>query len=70
MLSKDLRVVNQTLGLLNTDFDVILDEMLQAIRFKIGELLSADRTTIFLLGCREKPALEQCAQRRRSWQKY
>jgi adenylate cyclase len=44
-----LHVVNQTLGMLNTDFDVILDEMLQAIRLKIGELLSADRTTIFLL---------------------
>jgi adenylate cyclase len=44
-----LRVVNQTLGMLNTDFDVILDEMLQAIRNKIGELLMADRTTIFLL---------------------
>ncbi|MEI6428587.1 MAG: adenylate/guanylate cyclase domain-containing protein [Pseudanabaena sp. ELA607] len=43
-----LRIVNQTLGMLNTDFDVILDEMLQAIRHKIGELLSADRTTIFL----------------------
>jgi adenylate cyclase len=44
-----LRIVNQTLGMLNTDFDVILDEMLKAIRGKIGELLSADRTTIFLL---------------------
>jgi adenylate cyclase len=44
-----LRIVNQTLGMLNTDFDVILDEMLQAIRGKIGELLCADRTTIFLL---------------------
>lgn len=44
-----LRIVNQTLGMLNTDFDVILDEMLQAIRGKIGELLSAERTTIFLL---------------------
>ncbi len=44
-----LRIVNQTLGMLNTDFDVILDEMLQAIRGKIGELLSADRTTIFLV---------------------
>jgi adenylate cyclase len=44
-----LRIVNQTLGMLNTDFDVILDEMLQAIRGKIGELLFADRTTIFLL---------------------
>jgi len=43
-----LRIVNQTLGMLNTDFDVILDEMLQAIRHKIGELLAADRTTIFL----------------------
>jgi len=44
-----LRIVNQTLGMLNTNFDVILDEMLQAIRGKVGELLSADRTTIFLL---------------------
>ncbi len=44
-----LRIVNQTLGMLNTDFDVILDEMLKAIRGKIGELLLADRTTIFLL---------------------
>ncbi len=44
-----LRIVNQTLGMLNTDFDVILDEMLKAIRGKIGELLSADRTTIFLV---------------------
>ena len=44
-----LRIVNQTLGMLNTDFDVILDEMLRAIRGKIGELLAADRTTIFLL---------------------
>ncbi|WP_286394458.1 adenylate/guanylate cyclase domain-containing protein [Pseudanabaena mucicola] len=44
-----LRIVNQTLGMLNTNFDAILDEMLQAIRGKVGELLSADRTTIFLL---------------------
>ncbi|MEE3718433.1 adenylate/guanylate cyclase domain-containing protein [Tumidithrix elongata RA019] len=48
-VEQKLRVVNQTLGMLNTDFDVILDEMLQAIRLKVGELLSADRTTIFLL---------------------
>ena len=48
-VEKKLEVINQTLGLLNTDFDVILDGMLQAIRLKIGELLSADRTSIFLL---------------------
>ena len=48
-VEKRLQIVNQTLGMLNTDFDVILDEMLQAIRAKVGELLSADRTTIFLL---------------------
>jgi adenylate cyclase len=49
-----LRVVNQTLSMLDNllssqGFDAILDEMLQSITLKTGELLGADRTTIFLL---------------------
>ncbi|NEO84346.1 MAG: GAF domain-containing protein [Spirulina sp. SIO3F2] len=49
-----LKVVNQTLGLLDNiidsdGFDAILDEMLRSITLKTGELLGADRTTIYLL---------------------
>ena len=45
-----LRVVNQTLSMLDMQgFDMILEEMLSSITFKTGELLNADRTTIFLL---------------------
>ena len=48
-----LQVVNQTLSLLDMidseGFDSILDEMLRSITLKTGELLNADRTTIFLL---------------------
>ncbi|MBD2093027.1 GAF domain-containing protein [Microcoleus sp. FACHB-1515] len=49
-----LRVVNQTLSLLDNvldsrGFEAILSEMLQSITLKTGELLNADRTTIFLL---------------------
>jgi len=49
-----LRVVNQTLGMLDNlldsqGFDAILNEMLQSITLKTGELLNADRSTIFLL---------------------
>jgi adenylate cyclase len=49
-----LRVVNQTLSMLDSvldsrGFDAILDEMLRSITLKTGELLNADRTTIFLL---------------------
>ncbi|WP_373537453.1 GAF domain-containing protein [Microcoleus sp.] len=49
-----LKVVNQTLGMLDNileseGFDAILNEMLQSITRKTGELLNADRTTIFLL---------------------
>jgi adenylate cyclase len=49
-----LRVVNQTLSMLDNvldsqGFDAILDEMLRSITLKTGELLNADRTTIFLL---------------------
>ena len=49
-----LKVVNQTLGMLDNileseGFDAILNEMLQSITLKTGELLNADRTTIFLV---------------------
>ncbi len=48
-----LQVVNQTLSMLDMidsqGFDAILDEMLRSITLKTGELLNADRTTIFLL---------------------
>ncbi|MBP0014471.1 MAG: GAF domain-containing protein [Roseofilum sp. SBFL] len=48
-----LKVVNQTLSMLdnlleNQGFDAILDEMLRSITLKTGELLNADRTSIFL----------------------
>lgn len=53
-VEEKLRVVNQTLSMLDSmldsqGFDAILDEMLRSITLKIGELLNADRTTIFLL---------------------
>ncbi|MBD2021173.1 GAF domain-containing protein [Leptolyngbya sp. FACHB-36] len=45
-----LRIVNQTLSMLEMQgFDTILEEMLSSITAKTGELLSADRTTIFLV---------------------
>ncbi|MDY6938485.1 MAG: GAF domain-containing protein [Cyanobacteriota bacterium] len=49
-----LKVVNQTLGMLDSlldsqGFDAILNEMLRSITEKTGELLNADRSTIFLL---------------------
>jgi PAS domain S-box-containing protein len=46
-----LRVVNQTLSWLTDSqgFESILQEMLSAITLKTGELLGADRTTIYLL---------------------
>lgn len=48
-----LKVVNQTLSMLDSildaqGFDAILDEMLRSITAKTGELLGADRTTIFV----------------------
>jgi PAS domain S-box-containing protein len=48
-----LAVVNQTLSMLDSlldaqGFDAILDEMLRSISTKTGELLGADRTTIFV----------------------
>jgi adenylate cyclase len=50
-VEQKLNVVNQTLSLLTNSqgFDAILEEMLSAITLKTGELLNADRTTIFLL---------------------
>ncbi len=49
-----LQVVNQTLGMLDNlldaqGFDAILNEMLQSITLKTGELLNAARSTIYLL---------------------
>jgi len=53
-VEEKLVVMNQTLSMLDDilssqGFDGILDEMLQSISLKTGELLAADRTTIFLL---------------------
>jgi adenylate cyclase len=45
-----LEIVNQTLSMLEIQgFDAVLEEMLSSITAKTGELLNADRTTIFLL---------------------
>jgi GAF domain-containing protein len=53
-VEEKLEVVNQTLSMLDSlldsqGFDAILDEMLRSITLKTGELLGADRSTIFLL---------------------
>lgn len=53
-VEQKLQVVNQTLSMLDNlmdaqGFDAILDEMLRSITLKTGELLNADRSTIFLL---------------------
>lgn len=49
-VEKTLIVVNQTLSMLDSQgFEAILQEMLHSITLKTGELLGADRTTIFLL---------------------
>ncbi|MGK7891633.1 MAG: adenylate/guanylate cyclase domain-containing protein [Leptolyngbyaceae cyanobacterium] len=49
-----LKVVNDTLSMMSSlgdseGFEAILNEMLQSISLKTGELLNADRTTIYLL---------------------
>ncbi|WP_353931758.1 adenylate/guanylate cyclase domain-containing protein [Okeanomitos corallinicola TIOX110] len=45
-----LQIVNETLSMLDYQgFETILQEMLHSITLKTGELLGADRTTIFLL---------------------
>ena len=49
-VEQKLRIVNQTLSMLDVQgFDTILEEMLNSITTKTGELLNADRTTIYLL---------------------
>jgi adenylate cyclase len=49
-VEQKLQIVNQTLSMLDSHgFETILQEMLQSITLKTGELLGADRTTIFLL---------------------
>jgi adenylate cyclase len=49
-VEQKLRIVNQTLSMLDSQgFETILKEMLHSITLKTGELLGADRTTIFLL---------------------
>jgi len=49
-VEQKLQVVHQTLSMLDDQgFEKILQEMLHSITLKIGELLGADRTTIFLL---------------------
>lgn len=50
----DFGVVNQTLSIMNNfgesqRFDEVLNQMLSSITSKTGEVLNADRTTIFLL---------------------
>ena len=49
-VKKNLTSLNQILALLNeTEFEGVLFNILQIVTLKIGELLHADRTTIFLL---------------------
>jgi adenylate cyclase len=49
-VEQKLLIVNQTLSMLDSQgFETILQEMLHTITLKTGELLGADRTTIFLL---------------------
>ena len=49
-VEQKLMVVNQTLSMLDSQgFEAILQEMLHSITLKTGELLGADRSTIFLL---------------------
>jgi adenylate cyclase len=49
-VEQKLEIVNQTLSMLDSHgFETILQEMLHSITLKTGELLGADRTTIFLL---------------------
>ncbi len=51
-VEKQLKTVHRTLSMLNLDnenFEAVLTDMLSAIALKTGEILQADRTTIFLL---------------------
>ena len=46
---QNIRMVNKTLGMLNTDFSKVFEDLLQTIQSKICQLTSSDRTSIFLL---------------------
>ena len=46
---QNIRMVNKTLGMLNTDFSKVFENLLQTIQSKICHLTSSDRTSIFLL---------------------
>ena len=51
-VKQTLNVVHQTLSMLNIDsdnFELIFNKIISSISLKTGELLGADRTTIFLL---------------------
>ncbi|WP_118166625.1 GAF domain-containing protein [Nostoc sphaeroides] len=49
-VEQKLQIVHQTLSMLDSQgFETLLQEMLHSITLKTGELLGADRTTIFLL---------------------
>ncbi len=49
-VEQKLKIVNQTLSMLDMQgFEAILEEMLTSITAKTGELLNADRSTIYLL---------------------
>lgn len=47
--SQNIQMVNKTLGMLNTDFNRVFEDLLHTIQAKICELTSSDRTSIFLL---------------------
>jgi len=46
---QNIRMVNKTLGMLNTDFSKVFEDLLQTIQSKICHLTSSDRASIFLL---------------------
>ena len=46
---QNIRMVNKTLSMLNTDFSKVFEDLLQTIQSKICHLTSSDRTSIFLL---------------------
>ncbi len=47
--SQNIQMVNKTLGMLNTDFNQVFEDLLHTIQEKICDLTSSDRTSIFLL---------------------
>ena len=46
---QNIRMVNKTLSMLDTDFSKVFEDLLQTIQSKICQLTSSDRTSIFLL---------------------